>query len=82
MKKKLSRLYYRTLALFQGGEPDVSTVAKSLLNDFQRGRLPYFTPPPGCEERAKLDYEQVRPIKYFLRTEKLGRLTNTEAFYI
>lgn len=36
----------------QGGEPDVPTVAKMVLNDFQRGRLPYFVKPPGCEEAA------------------------------
>ncbi|XP_078597467.1 nucleolar GTP-binding protein 2-like isoform X2 [Branchiostoma floridae x Branchiostoma japonicum] len=32
-----------------GGEPDVSTVAKMVLNDFQRGRLPYFVKPPGAD---------------------------------
>ncbi len=31
----------------QGGEPDVNSVAKIILNDFQRGRLPYFVKPPG-----------------------------------
>ena len=30
----------------KGGEPDVNTVAKMILNDFQRGKLPYFVPPP------------------------------------
>ena len=29
----------------QGGEPDVDSVAKIVLNDFQRGRLPYFVIP-------------------------------------
>ena len=29
----------------QGGEPDVDGVAKIVLNDFQRGRLPYFVMP-------------------------------------
>ena len=29
----------------QGGEPDIDSVAKIVLNDFQRGRLPYFTTP-------------------------------------
>ena len=33
--------------LSQGGEADVNTVAKMILNDFQRGRLPYFVPPPS-----------------------------------
>lgn len=29
----------------QGGEPDVNAVSKIVLNDFQRGRLPYFVKP-------------------------------------
>ncbi|KIH44064.1 hypothetical protein ANCDUO_25922, partial [Ancylostoma duodenale] len=41
-----------------GGEPDITAVAKSVLNDFQRGKLPYFVVPPGCEERAKKEYDQ------------------------
>ena len=31
----------------QGGEADVNTVSKMILNDFQRGRLPYFVSPPS-----------------------------------
>lgn len=33
----------------QGGEPDLSTVSKMVLNDWQRGRIPFFVKPPGCE---------------------------------
>ena len=44
---------------FQGGEPDLTAVAKQVLNDFQRAKLPYFVPPPGCEERAKTEYNEV-----------------------
>jgi len=35
--------------LLKGGEPDVNTVAKMILADYQRGRLPYFVPPPKLE---------------------------------
>ncbi|XP_064604562.1 uncharacterized protein LOC135469868 [Liolophura sinensis] len=35
--------------LLKGGEPDISTVAKMVLNDFVRGKIPYFTKPPGSE---------------------------------
>ncbi|KAH0631053.1 hypothetical protein JD844_005134 [Phrynosoma platyrhinos] len=35
--------------LFQGGEPDVCTVSKMVLNDWQRGRIPYFVKPPNME---------------------------------
>ncbi|XP_055621505.1 nucleolar GTP-binding protein 2 [Toxorhynchites rutilus septentrionalis] len=35
--------------LLKKGEPDVSTVAKMILNDWQRGRLPFYVPPEGFE---------------------------------
>ena len=42
--------------LLHGGEPDVDGVAKMVLNDFLRGKVPWFTPPPlleGQEENVK-----------------------------
>jgi len=33
--------------LLRGGEPDLDGVAKMVLNDFMRGRIPWFTPPPA-----------------------------------
>jgi len=36
--------------LLHGGEPDVDGVAKQVLNDFLRGKIPWFTPPPLLEE--------------------------------
>uniref|UniRef100_A0A915K5W3 Nucleolar GTP-binding protein 2 n=1 Tax=Romanomermis culicivorax TaxID=13658 RepID=A0A915K5W3_ROMCU len=44
----LTKLAQRCGRLLKGGEPDLSTTAKMILNDFQRGRLPYFVPPAGC----------------------------------
>ncbi len=35
--------------LLKGCEPDTNAAAKLVLHDFQRGRLPYFTLPPGHE---------------------------------
>jgi len=32
--------------LLKKAEPDVSTVSKMILNDWLRGKLPYFVPPP------------------------------------
>ena len=32
--------------LLKGGEPDTNTVSKMVLNDWQRGKLPYFVKPP------------------------------------
>ncbi|KIK29952.1 hypothetical protein PISMIDRAFT_648197 [Pisolithus microcarpus 441] len=47
--------------LLKGGEPDVDGVAKIMLNDWVRGRVPFFVPPPErpeglneAETKAKL----------------------------
>lgn len=36
--------------LLKGGEPDLDGVAKMVLNDFMRGKLPWFTPVPKLED--------------------------------
>ena len=38
--------------LLKGAEPDVGGVAKMVLNDFLRGKIPWFTPPPKREDAA------------------------------
>jgi len=48
----LSQLARATGKLLRGGEPDLSTAAKSLLLDWQRGRIPFFAPPPPLPPRA------------------------------
>ncbi|KAH7133410.1 NUC091 domain-containing protein [Dactylonectria estremocensis] len=35
--------------LLKGGEPDLDGVAKMVLNDFMRGKIPWFTPTPVLE---------------------------------
>ncbi|KAJ4129375.1 GTPase required for pre-60S ribosomal subunit nuclear export and maturation [Fusarium equiseti] len=35
--------------LLRGGEPDLDGVAKMILNDFMRGKIPWFTPAPKAE---------------------------------
>ncbi|CAM1510105.1 Fc.00g004400.m01.CDS01 [Cosmosporella sp. VM-42] len=35
--------------LLRGGEPDLDGVAKMVLNDFMRGKIPWFTPAPKTE---------------------------------
>ncbi|KAG0250603.1 GTPase required for pre-60S ribosomal subunit nuclear export and maturation [Actinomortierella ambigua] len=42
----LSQLAKRTGKLVKGGEPDLSSVAKMVLNDWLRGKIPYYTAPP------------------------------------
>jgi nuclear GTP-binding protein len=49
--------------LLKGGEPDVDGVAKMVLNDFMRGKIPWFTPAPameGTEDDAVIDGRQGR----------------------
>ena len=36
--------------LLKGGDPDLNAVAKMVLNDWLRGRIPYFVPPPFDED--------------------------------
>ncbi|KAK3751764.1 hypothetical protein QZH41_003378 [Actinostola sp. cb2023] len=45
----LEQFARRAGKLLKGAEPDLNTVAKMMLNDFQRGKLPYFVPPPKQE---------------------------------
>ncbi|XP_048413802.1 nucleolar GTP-binding protein 2 isoform X2 [Stegostoma tigrinum] len=45
----LEKLAFRMGKLLKGGEPDIQTVAKMVLNDWQRGRIPFFVKPPNTE---------------------------------
>ncbi|POR32845.1 Nucleolar GTP-binding protein 2 [Tolypocladium paradoxum] len=36
--------------LLRGGEPDLDGVAKMMLNDFMRGKIPWFTPAPAADD--------------------------------
>jgi len=36
----------------QGGLPDISTVARMVLNDWQRGKIPYYVRPPDSPVRT------------------------------
>lgn len=42
----LAQLGRRSGKLLKGGDPDLITVARMVLQDWQRGRVPYFTLPP------------------------------------
>ena len=50
--------------LMKGGEADVDGVAKMVLNDFLRGKIPWFAPPPAAEGAEVKDEAS--------RDEKLG----------
>lgn len=40
------------VSLLQGGEPDLMTAAKMVLYDWQRGKIPFFVPPPQEEDNT------------------------------
>lgn len=49
----LTKLANRMGKLLKGGEPDINTMAKMVLNDWQRGKLPYFVTPGPAPEIKK-----------------------------
>jgi nuclear GTP-binding protein len=52
----------------KGGESCLSSAAKMVLNDFQRGKLPYYIKPPGCENEVHPENEES-----IVKTEKLNK---------
>ncbi|CRG90121.1 Nucleolar GTP-binding protein 2 [Talaromyces islandicus] len=43
--------------LLRGGEPDLDGVAKMVINDFLRGKIPWFTPPPHSDDKEDTKIE-------------------------
>ncbi|XP_047334007.1 nuclear/nucleolar GTPase 2 [Impatiens glandulifera] len=41
--------------LLKGGEPDLKTAAKMILHDWQRGKIPFFVPPPREDEASNIE---------------------------
>ncbi|KAF3442523.1 hypothetical protein FNV43_RR16439 [Rhamnella rubrinervis] len=48
----LVQLCKQTGKLLRGGEPDLTTAAKMVLHDWQRGKIPFFVPPPCKEDES------------------------------
>ncbi|KAJ4839665.1 Nuclear/nucleolar GTPase 2 [Turnera subulata] len=48
----LVQLCKSTGKLLKGGEPDLMTAAKMILHDWQRGRIPFFVPPPRLDDNS------------------------------
>ncbi|RXG72440.1 Nucleolar GTP-binding protein 2 [Armadillidium vulgare] len=70
----LEQVCRRTGKLLRGGEPDKNTVAKMMLNDWQRGKIPYFVPPPGHDSTdfSRLKWsENQKTIKHIEEEEKI-----------
>eukprot|EP00009_Paramoeba_aestuarina_P004463 CAMPEP_0201516088 /NCGR_PEP_ID=MMETSP0161_2-20130828/7495_1 /ASSEMBLY_ACC=CAM_ASM_000251 /TAXON_ID=180227 /ORGANISM="Neoparamoeba aestuarina, Strain SoJaBio B1-5/56/2" /LENGTH=1035 /DNA_ID=CAMNT_0047913101 /DNA_START=79 /DNA_END=3184 /DNA_ORIENTATION=+ len=59
----LSQIAKRTGKLLKKGEPDLKTVAKMILHDWQRGRIPYFVPPPPLPQGEAVPAKAVITVK-------------------
>lgn len=46
----LEKLAFKSGKLLKKGEPDISIVARMVLNDWQRGKLPFYVAPDGYEQ--------------------------------
>ncbi|KAI1932213.1 GTPase required for pre-60S ribosomal subunit nuclear export and maturation [Ophidiomyces ophidiicola] len=64
--------------LLKGGEPDLDGVAKMVINDFLRGKIPCFTPPPHMpgEENEKVGGREGR-LGEISRKRKVEDLENS-----
>ncbi|XP_062046976.1 nucleolar GTP-binding protein 2 isoform X2 [Lepus europaeus] len=64
----LEKLAFRTGKLLKGGEPDLQTVGKMVLNDWQRGRIPFFVKPPNAEPPAAPQHRPSSPLDTAMET--------------
>lgn len=69
--------------LLKGGEPDESGVSKQILNDFNRGKIPWFTPPPAdTDEKSGVDkkahYKRKRAAKEEREESKKAKKAKTD----
>lgn len=51
----LTVLSHKMGKIKKGGEADIEVTARIMLYDWQRGRLPFFTPPPGEKDKSEND---------------------------
>lgn len=59
----LTKMAKRTGKLLKGAEPDLNAVARMVLNDWQRGKLPFFVAPEGYESTADFKAKQAKEKK-------------------
>lgn len=77
----LEKLAQKSGKLLKKGEPDVNTVGRMMLNDFQRGKLPWFIPPPSNSSEPEEDStEKETKEKVEITHEDITNLKVTEPF--
>ncbi|VEN61211.1 unnamed protein product [Callosobruchus maculatus] len=59
----LEQMAKRSGKLLKGGEPDIPSVAKMVLNDWQRGKLPFYCCPPGFEVPLDTKDKERKPLE-------------------
>lgn len=57
----LEKIALKAGRLRKGGEPDLRSSAITMINDFQRGKLPHYVPPPELKE------EDITPARLLLQ---------------
>lgn len=51
----MTKIAHSSGRLLKGGDPDINSIAKLVLNDFQRGKLPYYVMPPKTTANETAD---------------------------
>lgn len=74
----LEKMAARTGKLLKKGEPDVNQVARMVLNDWQRGKLPFYVAPEGFEVPLPKQIEDVTNTKEVVE-KKIKEKTPTDA---
>lgn len=49
----LAKLAMKRGRMLKGGEPDIRSISQCIINDMQRGKLPWFVPPPQLEDEKE-----------------------------
>uniref|UniRef100_A0A182P0T5 Nucleolar GTP-binding protein 2 n=1 Tax=Anopheles epiroticus TaxID=199890 RepID=A0A182P0T5_9DIPT len=73
----LEQIARKTGKLLKKGEPDVQTVAKMILNDWQRGRLPFYVAPEGFEVPKSFHEQQQQQQQQDAADEEAEALNRT-----
>ena len=80
----LEKIARKAGKLLKKGEPDVNCVARMMLSDFQRGKLPWFVQPPDekqpndTEKEVEGDEEENPAPEVTIRHEDISKLKTSE----
>ncbi|GLV37949.1 Nucleostemin 2 [Carabus blaptoides fortunei] len=70
----LEKLAVRSGKLLKGGEPDITIMARMVLNDWQRGKLPFYVTPPEIERITENKVDENLLISQNFNKIKVGPL--------